>query len=299
MTEIKKSGIIGIIGKPNVGKSTLLNQLLGYKVSITTRKPQTTRHRIHGIKTVGDSQMIFADTPGLHNNEKKAMNRYLNRAASGVIFDVDVIVFLVSAKRWTEEDDFVLEKLEDVKQPVILVVNKIDYVPQREELLPVLEQYGKKRAFQTIIPLSALKGDNVKHLESYLLAQLPEGPAFYPEDQVSDKSERFHAAELIREKLTRSLGKELPYSLTVEIEEFKMEKKMRKIRAIIWVERDSQKAIVIGKRGEGLKNVGSQARKDMEDWFGQKVFLGLWVKTKENWSDDERALQSLGYQTLE
>ena len=298
MNEIKRSGIIGLVGRPNVGKSTLLNRLLGQKISITARKPQTTRHRIHGIKTVGDCQLIFADTPGLHQNEQKAMNRYLNRAASGALFDVDIVLFLVDARRWTEEDAFVLEKLTTVKQPVVLVINKVDYLDDREALLPKIAEWAQKRSFQSVIPISALKGDNVAQLEAQLMSLLPEGPAFYPEDQITDKSERFLAAEMVREKLTRSLGKELPYALTVEIEQFKDEEKLRRIHAIIWVERESQKAIVIGKKGEGLKNVGSQARKELEALFGRKIFLGLWVKIKENWSDDERALQSLGYQEM-
>jgi len=296
MTDIHRSGIVGIIGRPNVGKSTLLNQILGQKVSITSRRPQTTRHRIHGIKTIGDMQVIYADTPGLHQKEGRAMNRYLNRAASGALFDVDIIVFVVDVRKWTEEDDFVLSKLTAAKQPVILAVNKVDFYPDRTALLPILDKLSAKRTFHAVVPISALKAQNVDQLETTLAALIPEGPAFYPEDQISDKSERFHAAEIIREKLTRCLGKELPYALTVEIEQFKDEEKLRRIRAIIWVERDSQKAIVIGTKGAGLKNIGSQARIDMEAMFERKVFLGLWVKTKKNWSDDERALQSLGYQ---
>ena len=298
MSEIQRSGFVGIIGRPNVGKSTLVNQILGQKVSITSRRPQTTRHRIHGIKTLGDTQIIYADTPGLHQNESRAMNRYLNRAAGGALFDVDIIVFVVDARKWTEEDDFVLEKLKKAEQPVILAVNKVDYFPDRTRLLPILETFGGKRTFHAVVPISALKAQNIDQLETTLQRLIPEGPAYYPEDQISDKSERFHAAEIIREKLTRCLGKELPYALTVEIEQFSDEEKLRRIHALIWVERESQKAIVIGKKGDGLKNIGSQSRIEMESMFGKKVFLGLWVKIKSNWSDDERALLSLGYQSM-
>jgi GTP-binding protein Era len=290
-----RSGFVAIVGRPNVGKSTLMNHILGQKISITSSKPQTTRHRILGIKTTDESQVIYVDTPGVHLNAKNAMNRYMNRAATSSIEDVELILFLVEANAWTEEDENVLQRLKTVKAPVVLVVNKIDRIKDKEELFPVLEELSKKMEFATVIPLSALKGSNIKALEKLVNERMPVGEPVFPEDYVTDRSERFLAAELIREKLMRGLGKELPYSTTVEIESFKHEKGMLRIHALIWVERDSQKRIVIGKGGEKLKEVGQQSRLDMERLFDSKVFLQLWVKVKEGWSDNERLLNSLGY----
>ncbi len=290
-----RSGYVAIVGRPNVGKSTLMNRILGQKISITSSKPQTTRHRILGIKTEENYQAVYVDTPGLHLNAKKAMNRYMNRAASSSLEDVDLILFVVDALKWTEEDESVLKRLRDQSVPVVLVVNKIDYLKEKEQLLPLLQQLAEKMAFHAVLPLSALKGDNVADLEKEVLRALPESEPIYPEEYVTDRSERFLAAEIIREKLMRSMGKELPYSVAVEIEQFKDDNGLLRINALIWVERDSQKRIVIGKGGEQLKNIGKQSRIDMEKLFDAKVFLQLWVKVKEGWSDNERILQSLGY----
>jgi GTP-binding protein Era len=295
MTAAFRSGYVALVGRPNVGKSTLLNRILGQKVSITSRRPQTTRHRILGIKTEGQVQAVYVDTPGLHRGGKRAMNRYMNRAASDALQDVDVVVFVVEGTRWTDEDEMVLEKVRQVPCPVILAINKIDRMADKQVLLPHLQELAKRMDFAHIIPLSAKLGSQVAELERVVESMLPESTPFYPEDQVTDRSLRFMAAELVREKLFRKLGQELPYGLTVEIEQFKEEEGLYRINALIWVERDSQKAIVIGKQGALLREVGREARLDMEQAFGQKVFLELWVKVKEGWSDDERALRSLGY----
>lgn len=290
-----RCGYVAIAGRPNVGKSTLMNSLLECKISITSRRPQTTRHTLLGIHTVGGSQAIYVDTPGLHSNARKAMNRYLNRAAAAVLADVDVVILVVEALRWTAEDDNVVQRLGGVAAPVILAVNKIDQIKSKRELLPWLEEVASKREFTSIIPLSALRGEQVKVLEESVVALLPEAEFLYPEDQLTDRSERFLAAEIIREKLTRNLGKELPYALTVEIEQFEEQEELSRIGAVIWVEREGQKPIVIGKGGRMLKKIGELARIDMESLFGRKVFLRLWVKVREGWSDDDKALRSLGY----
>ncbi len=290
-----RSGYVAIVGRPNVGKSTLMNRILGQKISITSNKPQTTRHRILGIKTGEDFQVVYVDTPGLHLNAKKAMNRYMNRAASSSLEDVNLILFVVDVGKWTDEDESVLQKLRGQSTPVVLVVNKIDYLKEKGELLPQLQQLAEKMEFRAVLPLSALKGDNVPSLEQEVLRVLPESEPIYPEEYVTDRSERFLAAEIIREKLMRSLGQEMPYSTAVEIEQFKDDNGLLRINGLIWVERASQKKIVIGKGGEQLKNIGKQARLDMERLFDAKVYLQLWVKVKEGWSDNERILNSLGY----
>lgn len=288
-------GYVAIVGRPNVGKSTLLNRLVGQKISITAHKPQTTRHRILGIKTTPSAQMVYVDTPGIHQGVAKAMNKYMNRAASSTISDVDVILFLVDGLKWTDDDQLVLEQVKASRHPVILVVNKADHITDKTQLLPYLQQLSQKMDFASIIPVSALKGDAVDTLEQQVITQLPESAPFFPEEQVTDRSERFLAAELVREKLMRSLGQELPYATTVEIEKFEVVRGVRRIAAVVWVEREGQKAIIIGKQGQLLKRIGMQARKDMEQTFDGKVYLQLWVKVKQGWSDDERALRSLGY----
>ncbi len=288
-------GFVALVGRPNVGKSTILNRLVGQKVSITSRRPQTTRHRILGIKTDKEHQIVFVDTPGLHASQPRAMNRYLNRAAVDSLADVDVVIFVVEGTRWQADDDWVLEKLKHLSCPVIAVVNKIDRLADKAALLPALQALAGKREFAEIIPLSAKTGAQLQTLEEAVLKRLPVSPPFYAEDQVTDRSERFLAAELVREKLFRKLGEEIPYGLTVEIERFREEDKVLHIHALIWVEKASQKPIVIGNKGQLLKDVGREARQDMQQAFGQKVFLQLWVKVKEGWADDERALQSLGY----
>jgi GTP-binding protein Era len=290
-----RCGYVGLVGRPNTGKSTLLNRLLGQKISITSKRPQTTRHRILGIKTGKSSQVIYVDTPGLHHYSGRAMNRHMNKSASRVLGDVDVVVFLVEGLRWTTDDDLVLKKLAPVNCPVVLAVNKVDLIANKEELLPMLKLLSGKRRFEQIIPISARKGDNVAELNACVEALLPESAPFFPADQVTDRSERFLVAERVREKLFRKLGKELPYGLTVEVEHFRREGRIIHIHALIWVERRSQKNIVIGKQGAVLKEVGRQARVEIEGLLDSKVNLKLWVKVKEGWADDERALRSLGY----
>jgi GTP-binding protein Era len=291
-----KSGYVAIIGRPNVGKSTLINRVLGQKLCITSRRPQTTRHRILGIKTDDQSQLIYVDTPGLHIDDKKAMNRYMNRAAASSIDDVDVILFVVDGMNWTKEDESVLERLKNSAQaPVILVVNKVDKLADKEVLLPQIEKLSTQFDFAKVVPISARKGVNIEQLEGEIRALMPEGELIFPEDQFTDRSSRFLAAELVREQLFRHLGQELPYSITVEIEQFDDEDKMYRIGAVIYVERDGQKSIVIGKGGSLLKSVGRDARIEMQALFDKKVFLRLWVKVREGWGDNERMLKNLGY----
>lgn len=290
-----RCGYVAIVGRPNVGKSTLLNRILGQKLSITSRKPQTTRHQIIGIKTEGDDQVVYVDTPGLHKDGGKAINRYMNRAAASAFKDVDVIVFIVDRTHWTEEDQIVLEKLEHLTIPVILAVNKVDRFEDKNWLLPHLETMAARMTFEEIVPISAKNGTNVDRLETLVLSKIPEGMHYFPEDQITDRSSRFLAAELVREKIMRQLGDELPYQVAVEIEEFGFENNVLHISALILVERDGQKNIVIGKGGERIKKIGQEARKDMELMFDNKVMLNLWVKVKSGWSDDERALRTLGY----
>lgn len=289
-----RCGFVAIVGRPNVGKSTLLNHILGQKLSITSRKPQTTRHQVLGIKTDGPVQAIYVDTPGMHEDEPRALNRYMNKAASSALIDVDVVVFVVDQLAWTTADDMVLEKLSRLKCPVILAVNKVDKVENRDKLLPHLEALSKKREFAEIIPLSALKETNLQPLQEAVGRFLPQSVHFYPDDQITDRSERFMASEMVREKITRQLGAELPYSVAVEIEEFKHEGKTLHISALILVEREGQKKIIIGDKGERLRRIGQEARADMERMFGSKVMLRLWVKVKRGWADSDRALKSLG-----
>lgn len=290
-----RCGYIAMFGRPNVGKSTLLNRLMGAKLSITSSKPQTTRHKILGIKSTGNCQILYVDTPGLHRDSRCGMNRYMNRTASNVIAEVDVVVFVVEAMSWTDDDQYAYNRLAEYSVPVILAVNKVDGVPEKSNLLPYLDQIVNGRDFEHVIPLSARHGDNVRTLESRLTQMLPVAAPVFPPEQITDQSEWFRAAELIREKLTRCLGHELPYQLSVEVERFSHNATLLEIDALIWVERSTQKAIVIGKHGQQLKTVGSQARTDMEGIFDKKVLLHLWVKVKEGWRDDERALSLMGY----
>ncbi len=288
-------GFVALIGRPNVGKSTLMNHLLKQKISITSRKPQTTRHRILGINTTDAGQAIYMDTPGMHNSEKRALNRYLNRTADTTLLGVDVIVWLIDGLSWHEYDEVIFKKLEQAGLPVILAVNKVDKVADKEAILTFFNDAQHRFPFKHLVPISALKRTNLDQLEDLIMALLPERDLIYPEDQVTDRSERFLAAEIVREKLTRRLGDELPYALTVEIERYEEKPGITKIYAIIWVERLTQKNIVIGKDGDMLKKVGTDARMDIEKLLGQKVYLQLWVKVKKGWSDSERALQSLGF----
>jgi GTPase len=290
-----RCGYVAIVGRPNVGKSTLLNHMLGQKISITSRKPQTTRNNVLGIKTEGDNQIIFVDTPGLHLGQEKAINRYMNRAASTAMKDVDLVIFVVDKFIWTEEDEAVARQLNNIDCPIILAVNKVDQIEDKEKLLPHLQSLSEKLAALEIVPLSALRNINLDRLETIILNHLPEAVHLFPEDQITDRSSRFMAAEIVREKITRQLGDELPYEMAVEIEEFKTEGQLLTISALILVEKSGQKKILIGDKGERIKLIGTQARIDMEKLFESKVMLSLWVKIKSGWSDDERALRSLGY----
>jgi len=295
-TEQNHCGLIAIVGRPNVGKSTLLNTLLGQKVSITSRKPQTTRHRILGILTEGHNQAVLVDTPGLHSEEKRAINRLMNRAASSTLAEVETIVFLVEGTHWTSDDEMVLTKIKNSGAPCVLVVNKIDNIQDRDSLLPHLQKLGAKHDFADIVPISASKGENVEAIKNICFNALPEGDFWFPDDYITDRSSRFMASEIVREKLIRFTGDELPYSTTVEIEQFKIDDKgILHINALILVERTTQKRMVIGNKGEKLKVIGQEARRDMESLFERKVFLETWVKVKSGWADDERALRSLGY----
>ncbi|KOE69576.1 GTPase Era [Aggregatibacter actinomycetemcomitans serotype f str. D18P1] len=289
-------GFIAIVGRPNVGKSTLLNKILGQKISITSRKAQTTRHRIVGIKTEGAYQEIYVDTPGLHIEEKRAINRLMNRAARSAISDVELVIFVVDGTHWNDDDEMVLNKLRKTKAPVVLAINKIDNIKNKDDLLPFITEISSKFNFADVVPISAEKGNNINVLEQIVRKSLRPGIHHFPEDYVTDRSQRFMASEIIREKLMRFMGEELPYSVTVEIEQFKVnERGTYEINGLILVERDGQKKIVIGHKGEKLKKIGTEARLDMERLFDNKVHLELWVKVKSGWADDERALRSLGY----
>ncbi|AFU97875.2 GTPase Era [Simiduia agarivorans] len=293
-----KCGYVALVGRPNVGKSTLLNHMLGQKISITSRKPQTTRNNVLGIKTEGENQFLFVDTPGLHLNQKGAMNKYMNKAASTAIRDVDVVVMLVDRLVWTDEDEAVARRLEGLELPLIVAVNKCDQLDDKNVLLPHLQVLTERLSPNDIVPVSALRGMQLDRLESIIAKYLPESEHFYPEDQITDKSSRFLAAEIVREKITRQLGAELPYQMAVEIEQFEQDRGVLHIGALILVERDGQKRILIGDKGDRIKQIGQQARIDIEKLFDTKVMLKLWVKVKSGWSDDERALKSLGYDDL-
>lgn len=289
-------GMVAIVGRPNVGKSTLLNKLLGQKVSITSRKPQTTRHRVLGIDTEGDHQAIYVDTPGLHREEKRAINRLMNRSAASTLAEVGLVLFLVEGTIWNDDDLMVLEKVKASGLPCWLLVNKVDNVKEKSDLLPHLQWLGEQHDFAKLMPISAKNEANVEQIRSDVFATLPPSEHYFPEDYVTDRSERFLASEIIREKLMRFTGDELPYSVTVEIEQFKLtESGVYHINGLILVERETQKRMIIGKGGQRLKTIGKEARKDMEELFQQKIFLELWVKVKSGWADDERALRSLGY----
>jgi len=286
-----RSGYVAIIGRPNVGKSTLLNSFLGKKLSITSRKPQTTRHRILGVKTVAQSQLIFVDTPGLHINENKTMNKYLNKSALSVLSEVDCVLWLLDATQWNENDEWVAEKLSHCKAEIILVINKIDKLDRSDDVIPLVEAMSKKLPHLVIIPISAKKQFNLNRLQQLIEDRLPQGPFYFGEDQLTDRPEAFIAAEFIREKLVRFLGDELPYATMVSIKQFKREGKLLRIEAVIWVEKESQKGIVIGKQGEMLKKIGQKSRMAMEKYFDQKIFLQTWVKVKDHWTEDEDLLR--------
>ncbi|EGN75682.1 GTP-binding protein Era [Idiomarina sp. A28L] len=290
------NGFVAIVGRPNVGKSTLLNQLLGQKVSITSKKAQTTRHRILGIDTEGPCQTIYVDTPGLHKDEKRAINRLMNRAASSSIGDVDLVLFIVEGTHWTEDDEMVLGKIMRANRPAMLIINKIDQVKDKGSLLPHIQKISANFEFKEIIPISALSPEHMPKIKELVRPYLREGVHFYPADHVTDRSVRFMAAETVREKLMRFTGEELPYSTTVEIEKYETaDNGMVHIHALILVEREGQKRMVIGNKGSKLKTIGAEARRDIEHMLDARVNLQLWVKVKSGWADDERALRSLGY----
>lgn len=294
-TEQTYCGYVAIVGRPNVGKSTLLNHILGQKLCITSRKPQTTRHTLLGIKTKDNVQVIFVDTPGIHTNQERAINRVMNRSAASVIADVDLVIFVVDRFEWSEADEYVAKYLSNSDVPVVVAVNKVDMIEDKEALLPHLQFLSSKVNAVEFIPLSALRKTNLDELEAKIQSHIPEKMHIYPEDQITDRSERFLAAEIVREKITRQLGAEVPYQVTVEIEQFRVEGKITYIDALILVERDGQKKIIIGTKGERLKKIGEQARADIESLLDCKVMLRTWVKIRSGWSDDERALRSLGY----
>ncbi len=293
---ISRCGFVAVVGRPNVGKSTLINAIVGSKVSIVTPKPQTTRHRILAVYTRNDNQIIFVDTPGLHRGAAKTINRLMNRTAASALADADLILFVSEANRWTVEDQDVLERLKESPVPVIALLNKIDKVHPKEELLSVLSAMSERHTFDEVLPISAKLNENLDRLVELIPGYLPESPALYPEDMLTDRSESFQIAELIREKLTLLLRQEVPYGLTVEIERLEKEPGGVAINAIIWVERDSQKGIVIGKGGNVLKKVGRSARLELKERLGMPVHLELWVKVKDNWADSERELLRLGYE---
>ncbi len=289
-------GYVALVGRPNVGKSTLLNRILGQKLSIVTAKPQTTRQRIAGIKTTDRGQVVYVDTPGIHKATGRALNRYMNRVARAAFRDVDVVLFLIEADRWTRQDRQIAKSLKDIEVPVILVINKIDTLADRKSLLTFVAEKILPEQFDEVLMISAKNGDGVDDLEAQVTGMLPFSRPCYDEDQITDRSERFLAAELVREALTERLHQELPYALTVEIERFRREDALLTIHAIIWVERESQKQIVIGRGGKALKQVGSQARRAMEQLFEEKVFLQTWVKVSKDWTRSEKSLERFGYE---
>lgn len=295
MNEEMRSGMVAVVGRPNVGKSSLVNALVGRKVSIVAPKPQTTRHRIQGVLHDERAQIVFIDTPGLHKKTPKALNRMMNDAALGALSDVDVVLFVVESGRWTDEDQAVLEKLAPIETPVGLVINKVDKLADKAKLLPELEKLAARRDFAFIVPVSATRNANIDGLVEELVRRMPDGPPLYPDDQVVGHDFSFTIAETVREKLMRALAQELPYSLTVETESMERAGTLLRVSAIIWVEREGQKKIVIGEDGAMLKRIGTAARRELEYHTGGKVFLKLWVKVRDNWSDDPDALKRFGY----
>lgn len=290
-----RCGYIAIVGRPNVGKSTLLNSIMDQKISITSKKPQTTRHQLLGIKTRDQAQFLYVDTPGIHANEKKAINRYMNRNARSVIRDVDAVIFVVDRGSWNKEDELVAEALQGHSGQLIIAVNKSDLLESKNKLLPVLETLQKRFPEAEIVPVSALTAENIELLENLIVERIPYSEFYFPDDQITDRSERFMVAEIIREKLMRQLGDEVPYSASIQIDRFERTSKVVHIAATIFVEREGQKSILIGSGGSKLKRIGSDARIDIERLLDRKIMLTNWVKVKSGWSDSERALKSLGY----
>jgi GTP-binding protein Era len=290
-----RAGTIAVVGRPNVGKSTLINSLVGAKVSIVSPRPQTTRHRLLGIATFPEGQLMLVDTPGIHGNQKRAMNRYMNRAARGAVSDVDAAILMIEAGRWVEDDALAYSALKESGVPCVLVINKVDKIPDKTKLFPFIAEVTTGREFASVHLISAMKRKGTEVLVKDLIAMVPESDPHYPEDEITDKSQRFLAAELVREQLMLRLGDELPYSATVEIEKFEEDGALLRIAAVIWLERESQKPIVIGKGGERMKAISTGARLGMERLFDRKVFLETWCRVREGWSDDEAALSRFGY----
>jgi len=290
-----RCGFVAVVGRPNVGKSTLINAVMGMKVSIVTAKPQTTRHRILAVHTTDEVQIVFVDTPGLHRKAAKAINRMMNRTAASALADADLVLFVSEAGRWTDEDCDVLRRLQSISVPVVAVLNKVDLVHPKEKLLEAIAEIAKRHKFAEILPLSARKQDKLDTLLTMIPNYLPESPQLFPDDMRTDRSIEFQTAEVIREKLTLSLHQEVPYGLTVQIENFETDDGRTAISAIIWVERDSQKGIVVGKGGGVLKRIGKAARLELKERLGHPVHLELWVKVKDNWADSEKDLLRLGY----
>jgi GTP-binding protein Era len=290
-----RAGTIAVLGRPNVGKSTLVNAMVGAKVSIVSPRPQTTRHRMLGIATFPEGQLLLVDTPGIHGQQKRAMNRMMNRAARGAVEGVDAAMLVIEAGRWTDDDALAYKALREAGVPCILVINKVDKIADKGALLPFIAEVSAGREFSAVYPLSALKKRGLDGLVKTLLEHVPEAPPSYDEDEITDRSERFLAGELVREQLMLRLGDELPYSATVEIEKFELDGEMLRIGAVVWVEREGQKPIVIGKGGERMKAISTSARHGMENLFGRKVFLETWCRVREGWSDDEAALRRFGY----
>jgi GTP-binding protein Era len=291
-----RCGFVAVIGRPNVGKSTLINAVMGKKISIVTHKPQTTRHRILAVHTEGDTQIVFVDTPGIHRKAAKAMNRLMNRTAASALADADLVLFVAEATRWTEEDDDVVYRFRSTETPVVAVLNKVDRVHPKDRLLEAIAALSKRHEFAEIFPISALKKDNLDALMAVIPNFLPESPLLFPQEMQTDRSDEFQAAEVIREKLTLLLHQEIPYGLTVQIERYESDGDRLTINAIIWVDRDSQKGIVVGKGGKVLKTVGQSARLELSEQLGCRVHLELWVKVKDNWSNSEQDLMRLGYE---
>ena len=298
MKNIRRSGYIGIVGRPNVGKSTLMNRILKQKLSITCRKPQTTRHQIMGIKTEDNIQYVYVDTPGIHSKQEKVLNKVMNKAATSILHDVDIILFIIELDKWTEIEDNILSKISNINVPIILVINKVDQIKNKAELLPIIARISSKATFLGIVPLSAKNGKYIDELESLISKNLPLGDFIFDEDQLTDRSERFLVSEIIREKIMRLMGQEVPYQVTVQIEQFKYDsnKDITDISATIVVEKQSQKSMVIGSQGKRLKQIGSDSRKDIQVLIGTNVYLQLWVKVREGWSDNENMLKGLGYE---
>ena len=291
-----RCGFVAVVGRPNVGKSTLVNALVGRKVSIVTSRPQTTRQRVIGVASGANAQLLFVDTPGMHRRERRELNKLMNRSAQASLADADVVLIVVEAGRWTEEDDDVLARAQASGRPIMLALNKVDRIHPREALLPLLQEASGRADFAAVVPISAERGENLERLRELLENAVPEGPALFPPEQWSNRDERFHIAEIVREKLMRRLREELPYGLAVEIERLAESEQGRlEVSAVVWVEREAHKAIVIGKGGEMLKAAGQAARLELKARFDRPVHLEIWVKVRENWTDRESDLKRLGY----